>query len=293
MDGRDFLRNEYISSIKEKIERGELTFEEICKRLKSGVDAELGKPHVQIDWAYLNSCQNLLDSLNNAKLGVSKQPQYQQELIRRIKKNEKPRTLPKWVPTTAFAAMAILVLSILGDNLLYRKWLEGNSSIDMQQYEIAGHVVDPGLVEKGNADPSSEAQEITTQSMEDVIDVLGFTPLVPTWYPDGWEPHTFYASKDANLHWFYEVLVSSTNKNFIMFEVKRFNEIDAAKASFEQDNKGRMLLCNGWNVYITENTNEPVVVWLDGYYCYSLHGPLAEEDLLRIIQSIKKESNQS
>lgn len=288
MDSRDCSSNEYLGAIKEKIESGKLTFDEICKRLKAEVDAELGKPRSRIDYAYLSSCQNLLDSVNNSKMHVSKQPQYEQELIQRIKKTERKHSLRRRAMSAAFAAMAILVLIVVGDRLFFREWLEGNSTEDMQQYEIAGQVVDPGLVVSGIADPSTETREVTTQSMEEVVDVLGFTPLVPTWYPDGWERHSYYAVKTANVQRFYEALVSDNFNNVIKFEIERFNDVGEAGAFFEQDNHGRMLRCNGWDVYVTENTDEYVAVWLDENCCYSLYGPLKEEDLLKIIMSIVK-----
>lgn len=288
MDSRDCTRNEYLGAIKEKIENGELTFEEICKRLKAEVNAELGKPRSKIDYAYISSCQSLLDSLSNSIPYVSKQPQYEQELIERIKKSEQSRSLRKRALSTAVAAVAVLLLFVFGDTLLRREWLEGDSSIDMQQYEIAGHVVDPGLVEPGIAGHSTETQEVTTQIMEEAVDVLGFTPLVPTWYPDGWVNQSYYAVRSEGFQWYFEALESTTEKNFIKYEVRRYDDVDEASAAFEQNNHGRALWCNGWDVYITENIDELIIVWLDGNCCYALHGPLGEEELLEIVKSIDK-----
>lgn len=288
MDSRDCKRNEFIDAIKEKLESGELTFDTICQRLKAAADAELRKPRAKVDYAYLSACQDLLDSLTYTKPDVSKQPQYEQELIRRIKKTERKRSQRKRAMSAAFAAMAILVLVVVGDRLFYREWLEGNSTENMQQYEIAGRVVDPGLIETSNADPTTETREVTTQSMEEVIDVLGFTPLMPTWYPKGWEIHSYYAAKNEKLQWFDEVLVSDAYKNFVMFKVEKFNDVADAKTFFEQNDRGHMVRCNGWDVYITVNIDEPVAVWLDGNNCYSLHGPLSEEELLKTINSIAK-----
>ena len=45
----------------------------------------------------------------------------------------------------------ILVLAVLGDGILKREWLSGNSTEDEQQYAIQGQSIDPGLVEEGVA----------------------------------------------------------------------------------------------------------------------------------------------
>lgn len=288
MDSQDCKRNELLGAINKKLDSGELTFDTICQQLKDAVDAEVKKPRDEVDYEYLTCCQNILDRLIRVVPDESKQPYYEQELMKQIKKTERSRTRRKRAIALAFATAAVLILFVVGDRLFHRKWLEGDSTDDMQQYEIAGQVVDPGLVEKGNASHTSEVREVTTQSIDEVIEVLGASPLLPSWYPEGWKHRTFYVAQTADLSWFYEDLESNNVKGFAKYEIKRFYDVQDAAESFEQNEAGRMVHCNGWDVYLTVNVDKPTAVWLDGNLCYTISGPIREDELLEMIKSIDR-----
>lgn len=66
-------------------------------------------------------------------------------------------------------AAAILVLVVVGDGILNREWLFGHSSDDEQQYAIQGQVIDPGLVEDGNASGEDAAGVLTTTDWDAAV----------------------------------------------------------------------------------------------------------------------------
>lgn len=289
MDSKYSGNDSFLDAIKEKINSGELTSGEMCSRLEKAIDLEINKPTDEMDIPFLHACQDLLYTLNNSEEYVSKQPQYEQELMQRIKKTQRSRKTKRRAFAAVGIAAAMLVLFIVGDGLLYREWLEGDSSVDEQQYNVAGNVVDPGLVEKGNATGSEETRDVTTDDFSEATEVLGFTPLMPTWYPEGWEHHSYYAAQEASWQWFYEIRTSAENENFLIYEIMRYDDVTDANEYFEQSEHGKKVPCNGWDVYIAVNIDDPVAIWIDGNYCYSLNGPLTEDELLKIIDSIKKE----
>jgi hypothetical protein len=124
--------------------------------------------------------------------------------------------------------------------------------------------------------------------MKEAKKVLGFSPLMPTWLPEGWTLHTYYAAINDNKTWFYSAYTSDQHEKILMFSISKYDSMENALNSFEQSDKGQLLSINGWDVYMATNIDSPVVVWLDDNYCYDLYGPLSEDEMVRIINSISK-----
>lgn len=288
MDNRDSSCNESTGALIQKLECGELTFDVLCQRLRAVIDAELRKPCADVDQAYLDSCQNLLDSLTLSEKYESKQPQYERELMRHLEKSNKTGTIHKRAFAAVFVAVAMIMLFIVGDGIFYREWLEGGSSQDKQQYEIAGRVIDPKLVETGKATNMVGSSEIQTNSVDEVKSALGFSPLLPTWYPEGWILDNYYAAENENMLWFSAIFSSAYHEKLLAYTISVYSDIKEAQNAFEQSDKGKLHLVNGWNVYITMNIDDPIAVWLDGNCCNALYGHLSEEELVKVIESISK-----
>jgi hypothetical protein len=288
MDSNNCQGNEKIEAIKQQIDSGELTFDDMCRCLSKSINVELSKPFDEIDNEFVSSCQKLLDSLLNTAPYQSRQPQYEKELIQQLKIT-KSYSIRRRVYSAIAVAVALIIFAVIGQEALTHKWLEGVPSEDNQQYVVSGYEVDPQLVNTGIASTEShEHKETTTQNLDEAIDVLGFSPLMPTYYPDGWDSYVYYANKHTLYQWFYEALVSSEHEIIIRYEVKKFSDIANATANFEQSVLGSTIKCNGWNVYMTTNIRDSIAVWIDGTTCYSLSGPLSFDEMTTIINSIKK-----
>ena len=87
------------------------------------------------------------------------------------------------------------VLVVVGDGILNREWLFGHSSDDEQQYAIQGQVIDPGLVEDGNASGEDAAGVLTTTDWDAAVAFLGMEPTVPTRLPEGWSVKQYHATR--------------------------------------------------------------------------------------------------
>ena len=288
MDKQDYENDDPVAILKEKVKSGELTFNELCLRLRVAIDSELRKLPAEIDRDYLNSCQDLLDRLTLSEKYVSKQPQYERELVRYLEKRRKMQTLRKRVFTVVGVVVALIVLFVVGDGILHREWLVGGSSKDRQQYEVVGKVVDPNMLEKGKAANTVEPKEISTKSLEEAESVLGFSPLMPTWYPEDWALDTYYAATTENWQWFGIVLSSTHHDKLLTYTISKYDNIKEAQNFFEQSDKGQLSPINGRDVYVSTNIDVTIAVWLDGDCCYALSGVLSEEEMVMIIESIQK-----
>ena len=288
MDKQDYEYDDPIGVLKKKVESGELTFGELCLRLRVAIDSELRKPTAEIDRDFLNSCQDLLDRLTLSEKYVSKQPQYERELVRYVEKRRKMETLRKRAFTAVGVLVALIVLFVVGDGILHREWLVGDSSKDLQQYEVVGKVVDPNMLEKGKAAKTVEPREVSTKNLEEAESVLGFSPLVPAWYPEGWSLDTYVAARNENWQCFYAAFSSMHHDKLLTYTISKYDKTEEAQNFFEQSEKGQRLLINGWDVYVATNIDELIAIWLDGNCCYALFGALSEDEMVTIIESIQK-----
>jgi len=288
MDSNSCLCNENLNAIKQEIDSGNLTQDEICRRLSMAINIELSKPFAEINQEYVTSCQNLLNSLLNIESYESKKAQYEKKFLKQLRKAPAPTFKKRMLSAVAIAA-ALMVFAILGEGFLNREWLEGRPSQDLQQYEVTGHEIDLGLIDEGNASSEeTEAKEITTSNFDEAVSVLGFTPLMPAKYPDGWTHYTFYAAQSDHFQWFYEAFASDSEEYMMTYQVRRFPNASSAEEYLEQSGLGTLMVCNGWDVYFADNIDNRIAIWIDGLTCYSLSGPIPTEELMAIIDSINK-----
>lgn len=122
--------------------------------------------------------------------------------------------------------------------------------------------------------------------------LIGYKPMLPMWLPRGWKHYSFYAACNLNSWWFYEIYTfdeSGEPQDFLMYEIRWYDDVEDAKVLFEQNGDGDTELVNGIEVYLTINTDSSVAIWLDSNFCYSLHGPISQKELKSIIDSTPKE----
>lgn len=288
MDSRNCLGNESLDAIRQKISSGELTLEEMNRRLKRAINTEIMKPPAEMDIAFLRSCQDLQYAINNSTEYVSKAPQYAKELREHTKKHTSGFSIPKRLIAATGIAASLLVLLIIGDGILHREWFTGRSTPDQEQYNVTGHVIDPGLVESGNANGPITASEIETSNFAEVVDMLGFAPITPSWLPDGWSIESYFALVEEGYLWFSADYAFPNSVEKLKYEMRQYADMETANDSFEQNEHGLPDDVNGWKVYITENIERSVAVWYDGDTVYTVHGPVGKSDLLDMINSIEK-----
>ena len=126
---------------------------EAVHRLEALLQTEIERKDRAADMELVEACEELLWQIGTqGRLKFEdKRKENQAALMRRLERKRR-RTAALRMGTRAAAAFAvILVLAVLGDGILKREWLSGNSTEDEQQYAIQGQSIDPGLVEEGVA----------------------------------------------------------------------------------------------------------------------------------------------
>ena len=222
----------------------------------------------------------------------SNQQQSLAALREKLAKAERVKTRKRRVLSIAMASFLLVVGSFAVDAAFHRQWLEGEQAPDEQQYIISGQENDPGLLTESQAgnEPISYPQSITTTSLEEVVSILGYTPLMPTWLPEGWMIESYYI-RMGDTSVIRIIYQNEQEEELLRLSISAYPDMESATIAFEQEKAGNEIICNGWNVYLAENWGSPVAIWQDKVTCYSITGPISKEELLKIIQSIQIREN--
>ena len=289
MDGNEHR----LAKIKDAIKKGELTKEMIERRLNATIDAELRKTDSPVDMELINACQGLLWEINmHGEPYHSNKKQSLAALKEKLAKTERVKKRKGRALSIAMASFLLISGSFVVDAVLHRQWLEGEQAPDEQQYIISGQENNPGLLtesQAGNA-PKTYPQSITTTSLEEVVSILGYTPLMPAWLPDGWMIESYYI-RVGDTTVFRIRYHNEREVELLRFSISVYPDIESASIAFEQEKAGDEIICNGWSVYLAENLGSPVAIWQDKSACYSLAGAISKEEVLDIIQSIPVKEN--
>lgn len=284
MDGN---RSPELTQILNAIEEGGFGKDELVQRLHALVDRELSHTDQPADMELVKACQDILYRLHHQ--GEEYESAYAANLAKAQKKLHKPRlSLPSFSPAARIAAILVVLFGggLLFDLFISGDYLFGLPSPDDQQYIVAGTDIDSIVAQEVEAEQNMGMQILSTESMDEAIEVYGSSPAVPGWLPDGWQTLDYYVvvSKRASR---FEVQYSKKQvQEYIKYSIADYHDVESAQMAFEQNRTGSKYIINGQSVYITINTGSCVAVWMTENTCYSVTGPVSESDMYHIIDSI-------
>lgn len=291
MDSSNGSANYKLEAIKKAIADGTLTKEEISRRLAYAIHMETDKQPDEQDTDFVMACQTILYEMRTGHSYVSRKEESKRELKNRLSEEAQRNKPPLRVFTRSLLAAGVLIVVLIGTDILFsREWLDGESTEDQQQYVISGQKIDPGIVDEGQADESvTEPQSITTTNLDEAVEVLGFTPAMPQWIPDGWELLSYDVFKTELSNWFTATYSNAIQEYALIYHIAYYGDIEQAQVVFEQSRSGEeYVLDDGSTVYITENLDDTTCVWYENSACYNLAGPEDVNTFIKIIQSIKE-----
>ena len=243
------------------IEYGNISQTEAVQRLEAMIQSE-----ISADMELVTACEELLWQINtHGRIAFEdKHKESKAILMRRLARARHRAAAIRMGLRAVAVAAAILVLVVVGDGILNREWLFGHSSDDEQQYAIQGQVIDPGLVEDGNASGEDAAGVLTTTDWDAAVAFLGMEPTVPTRLPEGWSVKQYHATR------FDDELI---------LNVSYINEGDPdATLLFLWDHYFR--------VYMTSNMEKTRYAWIDGMTVCSLTTSCRLDEIASVVASL-------
>ncbi len=289
MDSSNGSANYKLQAIKDTIENGTLTKEEINRRLTYAISEEYQKEPSERDKQFILACEEILYEIHTGTPYVSRREAYKQTLIERLetKTGEHTKYSMRVMWRTALVTCALFILLVTAEILLHHEWLEGNSTVDEQQYIISGKEIDPNTVPDGVADEKSNTISIHTTDMGEIKELLGFLPPIPSVKIEGWSSSGYSAVVSASSKSFSATYVNSSNQNELLFNVRYYADVESAQNWMEQNQQGEILRLAGKEIYFGVNYDNSICTWSEGPVCYSLFGPIPQEELMMIIISLE------
>ncbi len=272
------------------IENGKLTTDETIRRLEELVDKELEKPESSMDMQLVDACENLLWELNtNGKLPfVSNLETNKTKVLKRLSREHRQKATLKFIPRLLATTAAVFVAIVFTDGILNYGWFKQYSTEDEQQYVIEGQAYDPGIIEQGIADDMTEPVELTSTSWEQIVDFLGYTPMMPARLPENWEIKDYYAFKSSDVNTVSVFYRKTTDTQAtLIFNQDSYHGVEDAYITFEQNAEGELIQINNQRVYVAENMGRLVYEWVDVQNIYTLSGTITCDEANLFVQSVE------
>ncbi len=289
MDGN---QSPELTQILTAIKDGGFEKDELVQHLNALVDRELSQNDHPADMVLVEACQDILYRLHHhGEVYMSHCADSLAKAKAKAKRHShKSVTFPFRPMIRVIAVFILLVIVCVGNDLIYRgEHLSATSTPDEQQYVVDGNNDEGLLIVEGNADSSLTPRTVSTTELDEAIEVLGYTPKLPTWLPDGWYVYEYFVVVSKQTTTFRAQYRCAGINERIRYIKTTYHNADVAQAKIEQDRVGAVHLINEHEVYLTQNMSSVVATWLSNSTRYTVSGPISDTEIMHVVESILKE----
>lgn len=296
MDSSKRETQNQLEAIKQSILDGRLTHTQICDTLAEEIKQELQKDAEEVDIEYVLACQRLIASLHPKEATQTESHAEQNFEAVYTKLRKERRTAHKGgrrVIRYGLAAALLLVVLAGADFLLAKRQISVSYSPDHEQLIYDGTMTTPGISEVAGADiPGDAVEKLTTKSWDEIVSFLGYMPEIPTWIPDGWMLDEYDCAILKDFSIFSVTYCHQDSQEDLVYSIERYYGSEPLHGNLEQDGIGyETLTATGQRLYITSNTGSSVVLWHDDSHVNSIIGPVAADELIHMVESMKEGIN--
>lgn len=282
-----------LEAIKQSILDGRLTHGQICDALAEEIKKELQKSAEEVDIEYVLACQRLIASLHSKEAAQAESHAEHNFEVAHAKLQQEKHSVQKGRKRAiryGFAVAFLLVVLAGADILLTKRQINVSYSPDHEQIVYDGMMTMPGILEMAGADIQGDAvQELTTKNWDEAVAFLGYVPEMPTWIPDGWVLDEYYCAIFKSFSIFDVTYCHQDSHEDLVYSIERYYGSEPLHGVFEQDGIGyEVVTATGQQLYITSNIGSSVILWHDGSNVNSVIGPVAADELIHMIESMKE-----
>ena len=293
MDSSKREAQNQLEAIKQSILDGRLTHGQICDALAEEIKKELQKSAEEVDIEYVLACQRLIASLHPKKAAQAESHAEHNFQAAHAKLQQEKHSVQKGRKRAiryGFAVAFLLVVLAGADILLTKRQINVSYSPDHEQIVYDGMMTMPGILEMAGADAQTDTvQELTTKNWDEAVAFLGYVPGMPTWIPDGWVLDEYYCAIFKSFSIFDVTYCHQDSHEDLVYSIERYYGSEPLHGVFEQDGIGyEVVTSTGQQLYITSNTGSSVILWHDGSNVNSVIGPVAADELIHMIESMKE-----
>ncbi len=163
-----------LATLKEQLERGEITKEVLSNKMERAIYKELAKPAEEINNAWLDACAALMAYADHDQ--IAQWPDEKEAMKAEIERklHKKHHSKSSWALRPAICAAACIVLMMTGISLSW-SWFRPSQSIDEQVYALTGQQVEIGTDNSATADEGAELKKCETTDFQELCKFLGYT----------------------------------------------------------------------------------------------------------------------
>lgn len=291
------MQNRKNSELFEYITQSGMTKAQIISRLNEMIDAESLKPEEQRDAEFISACLELQYFVTTGEEYQSNKEVAKKKLMQAIhvqkedRNKAKPRKLSIGVAAACVACL-FLVLPIVGQTLLERRWIEGTTVEGGEVYRLNGNEIDPDLLKEVIAEDQNSDMAIQTDDYTVISLISGVKEMHPGYIPNNWFC-TEYSYEVVDGTVFYKERYSNSDfSNDLVIKCISYADIESVNTDIEQDQDGYQINIGEINVYISTNIDMTVATWDDGLQSFSVYGPIKTDSVQKIIKSIGVDINE-
>ncbi len=265
-----------IGQILRAINFGNLPSEEIERRLRALIEAEIGKNDDSVNVKKIEACQDLLLQLNSSCLNSNGNSfsVIQKSLPMRKKSN---------IPCRAIVAL-LTVAIVLWGGVLKNTHLTGSSTVNGQQYIIQGNEITSSVIQNAIAEHNGFAQYQVETSAE-VYEILGFDPHFPCELMRIWNTQLFNVLVTPDFIQISSVYTSDQAHN-ITYTHTLFANVEEAYMSIEQNGEGKIYHLKSTDIYESKNDERTLFLWQHGLSVNLVSGTDSTDLLSQVVQEI-------
>lgn len=276
-----------LTQILNAIEEGGFGKDELVQRLNALVDRELSQTDHSADMELVQACQDILYRLHHqGEEYVSNRAVSSAKAQREL---HKPRfSLPSFNPAVRVAAILVVLFGggLLFDLFISGDYLFGMPTPDEQQYIVAGTEVDSIITTEVEAEQNQRTQTVSTTDFIEAANAFGSIPPLLQWLPEGWGNCQYYVISSSRTKMFSAQYENEQSDEYIKFTIHKYDDVEAAKAAFEQNETGDEHIIANQYVYIANNIGNSVAIWHVEHTCYTITGPITYSEICQIVESL-------
>lgn len=274
------------SKILAAIDDGTLTKEKLEKGVCTLIKMELEQNEHPANRELVSACESLLEKIHQTSY-TSNTQESRKTVMARLEQRAKRKATMQHAGRIAAVLILAFTIGLTSDLLRNRQVLSGQSTVDEQQYIVTGkREINGVFIQDSLAD--MQGSILNSRELDEIVDVLGIEPEVPTWLPKGWLPKRYNASSSKYLSSLKLIYANDNSDYFLRYTLSIYATADDAAVAFEQNNSGFNKVINGMKIYLSINEESTVAVWLNENICYSLSGPIDADDMMQIIESLQE-----
>ena len=185
------------SKILAAIDDGTLTKEKLEKGVCTLIKMELEQNEHPANMELVSACESLLEKIHQTSY-TSNAQESRKTVMTRLEQRAKRKATMQYAGRIAAVLILAFTIGLTSDLLRNRQVLSGQSTVDEQQYIVTGkREIDGVFIQDSLAD--MQGSILNSRELDEIVDVLGIEPEVPTWLPEGWLPKRYNASSSKYL----------------------------------------------------------------------------------------------